>query len=132
MHPARNHFFFLRFSSCQHFSSLDNSEHFLLLLLTQLKFNRDQDFFNIVNSFFKGYFMWRKMTASSPNVLKSSKSLIILCQRQQSQNFHRCISTVALLSHALNLTSLESKSTLNSQVLVGNVRESLRHYRKRS
>lgn len=71
--PCQKLLLILMFSSCQHFSSLDKSED-LFFLLTQLKLSRDQDLSNIVNIFFKRYFMWRKMTANSPNVFKIFKN----------------------------------------------------------
>lgn len=85
-------------------------------LLTQLKFSRDLVFLTQSN-FLEKYTLCGEKQFLIPKIfLKSSNPLIILCQSQWSQNFFRCISTVVVQNHALNLTGLESTSTLNSQL----------------
>lgn len=114
MHGARNYFFLLRFSSCQLFGSLDKSED--LFFTNSAEVQQRLVFFNTVKFSWKDTLCGKGQLLIPQIFLKSSNPLIILCQSQRSQNFLRCISTVVVQSHALNLTGLASTSTLNSQV----------------
>lgn len=73
LHPARNYFLSLCFHLANTLVAWISLKIYFFLL-TQLKLSRDQDLSNIVNIFLKRYFMWRKMTANSPNVFKIFKN----------------------------------------------------------